>query len=458
MKHLEDDSDQSGFEDEGNKQEQESEGDDEVMQEEEEAEESKEESEESKEESEEIEEDQEMKEEIVEEDKDQSEENEGDKEDDNIASVYKEPELDESIKASIQKTVLSLLNKLSDGNIDIIFKDLYGELSKYAAYPVTLSEIYFKVFKKFCIEPQMLNSAILSVNCLMITALQRLIGQSFFAPIINEMYKIFIKSHEAIHSEKDITHSQIALKNLISIFTHFYMFESITHSFIFDVIKHLLKNFKEKDIEMLLNLLHNIGVLLRKDSPSLCKDIILLFESKKIEAKISAPKSMVQNNPQGNVSSNAVTPFERKVKFLGEELKDIRNNKKESKYTLKFYLNWLKTNSEVKSEILKNPLEINFKTIQESKEGFKWWLTDEEMQKYESSLKISEIEQKIDRNYLAELEAAAKAQHYSSDIQKSVFYTLMSSDDYLDAFQNIQKLGLKKKQEREIIKVNFGFF
>ena len=40
-------------------------------------------------------------------------------------------------------------------------------------------------------------------------------------------------------------------------------------------------------LEMLLNLLHNIGALLRKDSPSLCKDIILLNEAKKVELKVN---------------------------------------------------------------------------------------------------------------------------------------------------------------------------
>jgi nucleolar MIF4G domain-containing protein 1 len=120
------------------------------------------------------------------------------------------------------------------------------------------------------------------------------------------------------------------------------------------------------------------------------------------------------------------------------------------------YLNWLKTNSQVKSELLKAPLDVDFKTIQEGQNGQKWWLSDEDKQVYESSVKISEIEKKIDKSYLAELEAAAKAQHFATDIQKCVFYTLMNSDDYLDAFNNLQKLGLKKKQEREIIKVSFG--
>lgn len=379
--------------------------------------------------------------------------------------------LEDAIRSQIHKTILSLLNKLSDGNMDVIFRSLHEELMKYSAYPEALAKVYFSVFKGFCIDTQMLNSAILSVNCLMITAFQRLLGQSFFAPIVNELYKLFIEAHKLIHGPPEHQgNSQIVLKNIISIFTHFYLFESITHTLISDVIKHLLKNFKEKDIEMLLNLLHNIGAIIRKDSPSLCKDIILLCENKKIEAKITTQAAaQPENQPAGiknplkpaESTQPTLTAFERKVKFLTEELNDIRNNKvsKHSKLlsSLKLYLNWLKTNSQVKSELLKAPLDVDFKTIQEAQNGQKWWLSDEDKQAYESVVKISEIEKKIDKSYLTELEAAAKAQHFATDIQKCVFYTLMSSDDYLDAFQNLQKLGLKKKQEREIIKVSLAY-
>ena len=66
---------------------------------------------------------------------------------------------------------------------------------------------------------------------------------------------------------------------------------------------------------------------------------------------------------------------------------------------------------------------------------------------------LRKIEKNIDKSYLSQLESLAKAQNFSTDIQKSVFYTLMNSEDYLDAFRNLNKLGLKKKQEREIVKV-----
>jgi hypothetical protein len=41
----------------------------------------------------------------------------------------------------------------------------------------------------------------------------------------------------------------------------------------------------------------------------------------------------------------------------------------------------------------------------------------------------------------------------STDIKKAILQVLVSSDDYIHAFSGIQKLSLKKEQQREIIKV-----
>eukprot|EP01095_Lingulamoeba_sp_RSL-Kostka_P010684 TRINITY_DN3894_c0_g1_i1.p1 TRINITY_DN3894_c0_g1~~TRINITY_DN3894_c0_g1_i1.p1 ORF type:complete len:218 (+),score=36.91 TRINITY_DN3894_c0_g1_i1:230-883(+) len=41
----------------------------------------------------------------------------------------------------------------------------------------------------------------------------------------------------------------------------------------------------------------------------------------------------------------------------------------------------------------------------------------------------------------------------NTDIRRAIFFTIMTSDDYMDAFEKLLKLNLKGKQEREIIKV-----
>ena len=41
----------------------------------------------------------------------------------------------------------------------------------------------------------------------------------------------------------------------------------------------------------------------------------------------------------------------------------------------------------------------------------------------------------------------------NTDIKKAVFQAIVSAEDYVQAFENLTRLNLKKQQEREIIKV-----
>lgn len=47
----------------------------------------------------------------------------------------------------------------------------------------------------------------------------------------------------------------------------------------------------------------------------------------------------------------------------------------------------------------------------------------------------------------------AKEQKMVTDVKKQIFKVILASSDYLQAYQSLCKLNLKKKQEREIVKV-----
>lgn len=47
----------------------------------------------------------------------------------------------------------------------------------------------------------------------------------------------------------------------------------------------------------------------------------------------------------------------------------------------------------------------------------------------------------------------ARKQRMNTDIRKKIFCVMMTSEDYLDAFEKLLRLGLKDQQEREIIHV-----
>ena len=61
--------------------------------------------------------------------------------------------------------------------------------------------------------------------------------------------------------------SKRKMKSILNIWLNFYIFGSITSKLIFDAIQELMESFSEGEIEILIYLLHNIGLQLRSDDP-----------------------------------------------------------------------------------------------------------------------------------------------------------------------------------------------
>jgi hypothetical protein len=62
---------------------------------------------------------------------------------------------------------------------------------------------------------------------------------------------------------------------------HFFLFQSLTQTLLYDLIRRLMSSFTETDIEILIFLLHNIGLQLRKEDPVSLRDLLTLSEQKK---------------------------------------------------------------------------------------------------------------------------------------------------------------------------------
>jgi nucleolar MIF4G domain-containing protein 1 len=52
-----------------------------------------------------------------------------------------------------------------------------------------------------------------------------------------------------------------------------------------------------------------------------------------------------------------------------------------------------------------------------------------------------------------ELQTLAKQMRMNTDIRRTIFFVVMGSTDFMDCFEKLQKLNLRGKQEREIVRV-----
>ena len=67
----------------------------------------------------------------------------------------------------------------------------------------------------------------------------------------------------------------------MNVYVHLFLFESVTHTLLYDLIRLLLGSFQESDIEILIFVLHNIGLQLRKADPAGIKELLTNVEQKK---------------------------------------------------------------------------------------------------------------------------------------------------------------------------------
>lgn len=73
-------------------------------------------------------------------------------------------------------------------------------------------------------------------------------------------------------------------ENLFTVIAHLYNFHVVQSLLVFDILKKLIGTFTEKDIELILLMLKNVGFSLRKDDALSLKELILEAQAKASEA------------------------------------------------------------------------------------------------------------------------------------------------------------------------------
>ena len=340
---------------------------------------------------------------------------------------------------------------------------LRQKMTKDKQTKLDYSRAYAKLFMTLAISSEQQMNQLLSVNCVFVTAIHRLYGAQFFAIVIQEMFRTFNENHQKIidntgKANNDLLNEcKTKVKNILNCLLHFYLFQSLSSQFLFDIIKHLLNSFTESDIEILIFVLHNIGLQLRKEDPESIKHILDLFNQKKNSH--TAQKKM-NGIPDDNEEMKVK---EQKMNFLVLELQDIRNNKGNVTLqvrSIEHLQTWLKRDSKLSNELLIKPLDVTIERVKKSltESGKAWWKHNQDDQAEGENDSEEEnwnkhTDWKKESKLANKIEEVAKKHHMVTDVKKAVFQAIVSSEDYLQAFEQLMRLNLKKTQQREIIRV-----
>lgn len=355
-------------------------------------------------------------------------------------------ESEELIK--LRRLVKGSLNKLTEANIASIVQELDRLYLLHPRQHLT-SIISSIVIDSVALQGSLLDT-FLMVHAALITALYKTTGLEFGAHFLQTLIETFDKHYKQVSESSTKTYGKEA-NNLLALLAELYSFQFVSCGLIYDMIRMFLEgDIDEAKTELLLKLIRSSGSQLRSDDPAALKEIIFQL--------------------QVSVSKADPNSINARTKFLVETIAELKNNRHKRAAAVS------ETTSAAKTRMKKflgtiqgrtsEPLSVSLNDIRSVETRGKWWLVgaawrnnaDGTGAKKNSGLND---EDEIDLAAMEDiLESAepdwmdlAHKQRMNTDVRRAVFIALMSSEDYVDACDRLQRLKLKSKQEREIPRV-----
>ncbi|KAF9243388.1 hypothetical protein BU15DRAFT_86369 [Melanogaster broomeanus] len=354
--------------------------------------------------------------------------------------------------AKLIRQLKGLINRcaqvMSEQNMSTVLESIEEVYRKHRRHDVT-STLTTLIIDGISSHDMLLDSFVV-LHAAFISSMHKLIGVEFAAFVVQNVvssYEHHLQKFESGVSDSP-TKSEDRNKecsNLVVLLSELYNFQVISCILLYDIIRNLLsKELSEFRVELLLKILRNSGQQLRQDDPSALKDIVTL-------AQISISK-------QGDDLSS-------RTKFMIETLTNLKNNKVKKSATqhqggdaverMKKFLSGLGKKRHVQAH---EPLRVSLDDLHSAETKGKWWLVGAGWggdplvdQQHDPSTKRQDRGAE-DTTSMALVKLARK-QGMNTDIRRSIFVVLMSSDDYLDACERLAQLNLSEVQQREIARV-----
>ncbi|XP_021243758.1 nucleolar MIF4G domain-containing protein 1 [Numida meleagris] len=332
----------------------------------------------------------------------------------------------------LKKIVNGLINRLSEPNLSSIsgqLEELYMANSRK-----DMNETLTDILMNACVTAVAMPARLMMEHVLLVSVLHHTVGTEVGAHFLEAVVKKFDELSRSDAEGKEC-------ENLLALIAHLYNFHVVHCLLIFDILKKLVSSFTEKDIELILFLLKNVGFSLRKDDALALKDLISEAQSK------------------ANTADKELKDQTR-VRFMLETMLALRNNDMrkipgydpEPVEKLRKLQRTLVHNSSSGKE---TQLRVSLESLLNADRVGRWWIIgsswsgapmiNNKDSKTQQKLHIGKVSSKI-------MELARK-QRMNTDIRRSIFCVLMTSEDFMDAFEKLLKLGLKDQQEREIVHV-----
>ncbi|CAK9865911.1 unnamed protein product [Sphagnum jensenii] len=336
----------------------------------------------------------------------------------------------------IQRRVRGLLNRLSEANVESIASEISSLFQVYGRRSVT--EIVTTEIIGACCGGPRGNDQYAAVFAAYVAGTAAMVGMDFGAKFLASLATAFEEQYEKVDS--------LALRNLTLLFSHLFSFSLVSSELVYELLALLCKRFEELDVSTILILLQSCGMALRAADPASMKEFIISIQERTAELK-----SVLSKKTDGNS-----TIIGKRLQFMLDMICDIKNNKRRPKDELVVH-------SRLKKWLQKLGVdEVQLRAVtwagllDPDKKG-QWWLPGA------PGSGSGDVAENVRAEVAGVMDVGtaeaekmlqlAASQRMNTDGRRAVFCIVMSSEDYIDAFEKILRLKLPGKQDREVVRV-----
>ncbi|KAL6491190.1 hypothetical protein MHYP_G00015350 [Metynnis hypsauchen] len=334
----------------------------------------------------------------------------------------------------LKRNLKGLVNRLSEPNMGSIcgqIEEMYMSCSRKDMND-TLTDLLLAA----CVTPALMPDRLLMEHILLLSVLHHTVGLEVGAHFLETVVRRFDDSY--LQSSDGGKESE----NLALMVAHLYNFHVVHALLLFDLLKRLVSSFTARDVELVLLLLKNVGFSLRKDDPLALKDLITEAQR----------KASTKGQPLSD---------QTRVRFMLETMMALKNNdmRKIPGYDpepVERLRKLQRTLVHHRASGTDLKLRVSLENLLEAERVGRWWIVGSSWsgapmigdQGNQPTPKPAKGEQ-----FSAKVLELARKQRMNTDIRRNIFCVIMTSEDYLDAFEKLLRLGLKGQQERDIVHV-----
>ncbi|XP_060161016.1 nucleolar MIF4G domain-containing protein 1 isoform X1 [Globicephala melas] len=332
----------------------------------------------------------------------------------------------------LKKQVKGLINRLSEPNLASIsgqLEELYMGHSRK-----DMNDTLTGVLLTACAPDTAMPARLVMEHVLLVSILHCTVGIEVGAHFLEAVVRKFADVYKSGCDGKECD-------NLFTIIAHLYNFHVVQSLLIFDILRKLIGTFTEKDIELILLMLKTVGFSLRKDDALSLKELIT-----EAQAKASGAGGKFRD--------------QTRVRFMLETLLALKNN--DVRKIPGYDPEPLERLRKLQRALLRGAgsgtetqLRVSWDSVLNAERTGRWWIVGSA---WSGAPMIDSGQQKTPRKQptgtvSSKILELARKQRMNTDIRRNIFCTVMTSEDFLDAFEKLLKLGLKDQQEREIVHV-----